>query len=217
MTLAVWLLASDLGGDDTRGSTRDRPTDSQEGDTPVDPRALAIRDGDMAVFEIVYKGYFTLLCDFAVRYLRSMADAEELAQDVFRRLWERRVTLTGRERFPAYLLGAVRHRAIDALRHQRVMRAHDHAQGEHPPAFGAIPPVPDHDVSEALLADAVDRVLAALPEVGRQVLLLRWKHQLSYAEIGEALGISEGAARVQASRAFKVVKPYLQPLLDQLV
>jgi RNA polymerase sigma-70 factor (ECF subfamily) len=48
----------------------------------------------------------------------------------------------------------------------------------------------------------LERLLSLLPEGQRDVLVMFWLQDLSFAEIGEALGIKEGAARVRAHRAY---------------
>jgi RNA polymerase sigma factor (sigma-70 family) len=71
----------------------------------------------------------------------------------------------------------------------------------------------DAALIEAEATAAVERVLSRLSETPRRVLLLRWKHGLSYAEIAESLGISEGAAKVHATRGRQALAPYLRELL----
>src|SRR6266516_1446605 len=61
--------------------------------TDADERVWAdrIRAGDMDAFEMLYRGYWQRLYAFAFRYVHSKEDAEEVAQDVFFRIWRGRV------------------------------------------------------------------------------------------------------------------------------
>jgi RNA polymerase sigma-70 factor (ECF subfamily) len=171
-----------------------------------------IRDGDVGAFELLYRTYFVPLWEFAYRYLQDRDVAQDVVQDVLLALWERRQSLTGDEHIPPYLYAAVRYRALDALRKVRISeRARDtmlHAAATSQPSVAS-----DTALIEAEAIAAVERVLSRLPETPRRVLLLRWKHGLSYAEIAESLGISEGAAKVHATRGRQALAPYLRELL----
>src|SRR5260221_9422481 len=90
-----------------------------------------VRQGDHAAFETAFRAYYSELCAFAYRYLRSPALAEEAVHDVFARLWQMRGELQVRSGVKAYLYGAVRHRAISLLRRRMLEEAwHVHAARE---------------------------------------------------------------------------------------
>lgn len=80
--------------------------------------------------------------------------------------------------------------------------------------MAAIPGTPDERVQHRELIATVGRVVAALPEPRRTALLLRWKEQLPYVEIGRVLGVSEVAAQRLVTRARLTVKLHIGPLLD---
>lgn len=74
-------------------------------------------------FELLFRHHYGALCTFALRYVRERSIAEELVQDLFADLWTRRKAWTprpGSER--AYLLAAVRNRALNLRRRQAVER-----------------------------------------------------------------------------------------------
>jgi RNA polymerase sigma-70 factor (ECF subfamily) len=66
----------------------------------------------------------------------------------------------------------------------------------------------DEDVRMRQVRDAID----SLPESQRMVIHLHRFEELSYAQIGEALGVSEGAARIRAFRAYATLRERLLPL-----
>lgn len=170
-----------------------------------------IRDGEVAAFELLYRTFFVPLWEFARRYVQSADVAQDVVQDVLIALWERRTLLTGQERIPPYLYAAVRYRALDAVRQGRVRQASRDLVAESLPQSHAFSTEAGLAESEAVAA--AEQALSRLPEGPRRVLLLRWKHGLSFAEIAEALGISEGAAKVQATRGRQALAPYLRELL----
>ena len=82
-----------------------------------------IRAGDARAFEALFRAYVDSLCSFAYSYTDSQSAAQEIVQDLFCRLWERRDTLDVPRNVNAYLYGAVRNRAINYLRTRYVERA----------------------------------------------------------------------------------------------
>src|SRR5438094_309332 len=81
-----------------------------------------IRAGDADALATVFRSYYTELCAFGYRYVRSRALAEDLVHDVFAQIWAEHEQWQIRDHLKAYLYGAVRNRAISALRRQLVAR-----------------------------------------------------------------------------------------------
>lgn len=166
-----------------------------------------IRTGDADALDSVFRSYYAELCAFAYRYTRSRAQAEDLVHDVFAQLWAERERWQVRDRLKAYLYGAVRNRAISALRRQVVERSwEDRVRASHLAA-------PAHTLNPALgeleredLARVVQEVLGALPERCRLAVTLRWQRQFSYGEIAEAMGISVNTVEVYITRACRAVR-----------
>jgi RNA polymerase sigma-70 factor (ECF subfamily) len=214
MTVALDFRA---GRDDPSSTPPRRDITRTEAQTEASPSTVdtsllaRVREGDVDAFERLYRSYFTPLWEFAYRYVRDADIAKDVVQDVLLSLWNRRSSLTGAERIPPYLYVAVRYQAINALRRSSIdRRARDVASAAQPMSA----PAPDADVAQADEESAVERALARLSDNARRVLLLRWKHGLSFAEIAESLGISEGAAKVQATRARQALAPYLQQIIN---
>lgn len=165
-----------------------------------------IRGGDEAACEALYRRYHEPLWRFAYRYVRCADAAEEIVHDVFLALWRDRAACDVAGPIRAWLYGAVRHHALNHLRHERVVTRFSEQVGTHAAdaevtAMGA-PPPDVHDALEAGdLADAVHRALAALPERRRLAMTLRWKHDLSSAEIARVLGTTDASVRVLLTRA----------------
>jgi len=138
---------------------------------------------------------------YAARLLRSSDRAVDVVQDVFAQLWEQRTTLSIRDTLRGYLYTTVRHRALSALRHdQVVLRAH--GEVEDPLAWSGkvIAPGPDPLIDQERLR-ALRNALTALPQRGREVVVLRWFHALSHAEVAATLGISKETVHVHLTRA----------------
>jgi RNA polymerase sigma-70 factor (ECF subfamily) len=172
-----------------------------------------ICSGDRAAFDALYLAYAPLLFDRAFSLIGSRADAEELVQDVFIAVWQRRDGWAREGSVAGYLLRAVRNRAFNHLRHRRVVRRLEEAMPHDEsvvPGMGEPARSPDQLAAANELEALVQQAIDALPERRRLALTLRLVHQMSFAEVGEVMQISEKAAFILVSRA----RASLQPLLD---
>lgn len=151
--------------------------------------------------------------------MRSRDVAEEIVQEVFLGLWRDRRRWHLRTTARAWLYTAVRHQALNHVRHERVVAqfrdrvgvapgatATDHAgDGESGGAahggLGGGAPDPHAALEARELDERVDRALALLPERRRVAMLLRWKHDLSAGEIARVLDTTPDSVRVLLSRA----------------
>jgi len=175
-----------------------------------------VRRGDTAAFEHIFMVYYNRLCLFAETYVISAQIAEELVDDVFCSIWERRAEWDVRHGLKAYLYGSVRNRALKNLARDRVAgQVRDEAEREEralamgQPAVGA-----DDLVAAGELGEAVTRALSALPPRCRQTYLLHRQHQLSYAEIAATMGISTKTVENHLARALKALRMSLADWLS---
>lgn len=87
---------------------------------PVGTVLARIRAGDQDAFASLYRTLYTILWRIAILVTRSAPTAEEIVQDVFLTLWDRRETLDVDADIRVYLAAAVRNRAHDLSRHRTV-------------------------------------------------------------------------------------------------
>jgi RNA polymerase sigma-70 factor (ECF subfamily) len=157
-----------------------------------------LRTGDESACESLFLAHHEALWRFAYGYVRSTAIAEEIVQDVFLALWRDRADCEITASMRAWLYAAVRNHALNHLRHERVVaRLADHgiAREQTEPA------VAETTIVAEELDRAVIEALAALPERRRVAMTLRWKHDLTPAEIARVLGTTPEAVRVLLTRA----------------
>lgn len=171
----------------------------------------ALKSGDPAAFATLFRRYYDALCAFAEGLVASSDDAEEVVEEVFVRLWERRDRLNVRVSVKAYLYSATRNQALNQLRRvatekrwvDRVVRV-----GE-TPGLGEAPPGVVEALYAADLARAVEAAIPKLSERCRQVFLLHRRHGLTYAEIADSLGISPKTVENHLGRALKELRGLL--------
>lgn len=168
-----------------------------------------LRQGDRDAFDAAFRAHYATLVGVAERIAGERAVAEELAQDVMLELWRRHQTLSIDESLRAYLVRAARNRALNHVRHERmVVRTAPRAAGE----TVTQPDAPAH-LAEAEMQAALRDAVASLPERCREVFELSRGQGLRYAEIAAALGISVKTVEAQMGKALRVLRERLAPFL----
>jgi RNA polymerase sigma-70 factor (ECF subfamily) len=163
--------------------------------------AEAIRTGDEAAYEALFRAYYVRLCAFANRLVAAPDIAEELAQDVFVKLWRNRAGWRVRSSVRAYLYSAVRNTALNHLARRRTEQSH-------PPLASdlASPPVGTARLEEEHIARELAAAIERLPPRCREVIELRWRHQLKHAEIAHIMGISIKGVENQLARGLLALR-----------
>ena len=135
--------------------------------------------------------------------MHSRDAAEEVIQDLFLHLWERRHEWEPAVPLNIYLFRAARNRAIDYLRHQRVETEFQQRVAQRrDEGFEPRPPLRGDEAAQgAELEDAIERAVSALPPRCQEVFRLNRYHYLSYAEVAEVMQISTKTVEVQMGRA----------------
>ena len=174
-------------------------------EAPTDDELVArVVDGDVDAFATLAERYKRPVYTLAYRMLGNAADAEDAAQETFVRAYTRLATYQPGGKFGAWLAAICAHWCIDHLRRARAVPLESVATG--PRAL----PIGERQQPEALALRAERRLevrdwLARLPAPYRRVLVLRYWHELSYAEIGRALGEPVSTVRMRLFRARKAL------------
>jgi RNA polymerase sigma-70 factor (ECF subfamily) len=168
--------------------------------------AERIRAGDHAAFTTLVERYYDRVVRVASAVLRSSDGAQDVAQDVFVRLWNRRAALDPAQLTTTYVLAMAHHRALDEIRHGRIRERHQVRIVERPPMTS----VPS-DNDEQLRIEMVQAVVAALPSRWQLALQLRFQEQLSFSELAMVLEITSNAAHQLVHRAVRELRRRLGP------
>ena len=161
----------------------------------------ALRDGDENAYEALFREYYTQLCQFAYRYVRSPEAAEEVVQEVLGALWLRRGEIAVRVSIKSYLYGAVRYRALNLVARNKVEATWlAQALQNGAPALATERAADDQIVIDEQVS-ALKHAVSELPPKRRSVFVLRSTTQMSYAEIAEVLQTSVKNVEVQLRRA----------------
>jgi RNA polymerase sigma-70 factor (ECF subfamily) len=206
------LFASDRGDPDTRppraGTTRQPAVPSRVPSHEPDRTLVQrVREGDVIAFEMIYREHYAMLCTLAHRYVHAPDIAEELVQEVLSTVWTRRAEWSVSESIRAYVLGAVRHAALNHLRRARVELRWEHTVEAGAAELARTDASVGSERTE--IATLVHGALAELSEGRRTVVTLRWLDGLSYAEIASVLGTSAKAVEVQLYRTLRALRAQL--------
>lgn len=158
-------------------------------------------------FEKLFRTHYAALVTFASGMVASMDAAEDLVQEVFIAVWRRRAELPPAAVARAYLYKAVRHRALNALRHDRIARESAESS-ERPFAVASV----EDDLILGETESAVRAAIAGLPERARLMFTLSRDQGLTYAEIASVTGVSVKTVETQMGRALRALRESLAAL-----
>jgi RNA polymerase sigma-70 factor (ECF subfamily) len=164
-------------------------------------RMLAFRDGDLRAFDELFERWSGRLLRYLDRILRDTAAAEELVQEVFLRVHRARERYQPDARFSTWLYRIATNLALNELRRPRRRDPHESVDDEAGPVLAAATPAPDDVAHARRVGEDVEGALAELPERQRAALWLAAVDGLSYAEVAEALEVSEKAVKALVHRA----------------
>jgi len=159
--------------------------------------------GDRDAFEMIIRTHSRTLFAIAYGILQNREETEDAVQDALIKAWKSRWRVRDPEKFPAWLCMIARHRARDVFRKHRTTPLSDE--------------ISEQIESEAIDATSLDRqlhsALAALPEVHRSALMLRYFDEMDYRTIENTLGLTNGALRGILGRALAAMRKQLRPAL----
>lgn len=172
--------------------------------------------GNDAEFEALFRAHYAPLCAFVSRMIGSRAVAEELVQEVFLYLWEHRATWSAHTSVRTYLFTSARNATLNYRRREKLEERATHADEGTIALFTRSQLEIEREVALAEFERAVKRAITQLPRRCGEVYALSREQYLSYAEIGEVLGISTKTVEVHMGRAFKLLRKHLAPYLRDM-
>jgi len=172
-----------------------------------------LKSNDEAAFNEIYKRFQGLLYVYASRITREENEAEDIVQEIFIYLWDKRSTLA-LDNLSAWLYQAVRYRFFDRLDRLKVRTHHRTSlqsfldQGNYNP---------DEYVRERELVQQIEKGIAALPVKMQEIFTLSRKEQLSHKEIAARLNLSEKTVKNQVHNALRILKTRIGVFLSLVV
>ncbi len=167
---------------------------------------------DIASFEKLFRSLHSSLVLSAYRILNDKARAEDVVQDVFLKLWQKRDEISVSENLPAYLHRAVTNHAINIYK-QQYSRLIQHADEIPELKVAGSTEMADSATLAAELNDRIEKAISTLPDSSRGVFLLSRFEEMSYKEIADKLEISVKTVEKHMTNALKHLRKFLPSLL----
>jgi RNA polymerase sigma-70 factor (ECF subfamily) len=186
---------------------------------------LDVKAGDEASFELLLRKYRTPLVNFLYRMVRDTAVAEDLAQEVFLRVYRAREDYAPRAKFTTWMFRIATNLALNSVRdnrHRRMEISMDQPadSGEEDARPLEVPdraPSVEQELVARSRAAMILRAIHSLPEKQRAAVLLHKYQELDYDEIARVLECSESALKSLLFRAYETLRVELAPLVSPTV
>ena len=183
---------------------------------------LDVKAGDDASFNLLLQKYRTPLINFLFRMVRDSATAEDLAQEVFLRVYRARKQYSPSAKFTTWLFRIATNLALNSVRdnRHRQMDVSIDAPVEEDEAPLQLPAREmriDEHMIERDRAEFIRQAISSLPEKQRVAVLLHKYEEMDYAEIAKILECSESALKSLLFRAYETLRVQLAPLVAQSV
>ena len=178
---------------------------------------LRVSEGDDSGFSLLIEKYRKQMVHFMFRMTRNQAVAEELAQEVFLRVYRSRQTYRAEAKFSTWLYRIATNLGVNHARDTKYERTAQNVYLDQPdPETGTSPDVADStpNVEQDLVREermsAIRKHVMALPERQRTAVLMHKYQDMDYKEIGAVLKLSESATKSLLFRAYQTLRENLK-------
>lgn len=183
----------------------------------------AILAGDQRQFHELIRPFERSVYMMALSMLRNEAEAEEVAQEAFLRAFRNLAKFRAESKFSTWLISITLNEARSRLRRRQIVKiesldAPEEGQGHVTPALlRDWREIPSEALERGEIRLMLRRAIEDLPEIYREVFVLRDMEEMSVNEVAEATGLSVSAVKVRLHRARLMLQKRLAPELKSCV
>ena len=179
---------------------------------------LRVKEGDEEALALLIGKHQDAVVGTVAKMLGSGSDAEDIAQQVFVRIWKSAKKYKPRAKFTTYMFTIMRNLVFNETRRRKIRK--QVSIEEQNEEWGAQitdtqNKSPDEASLQSELYQAIDKAIANLPEKQRMAVILRRYENTSYDDIAKIVGLSVSAVKSQLFRARVTLKEELEQYLDQ--
>ena len=162
-----------------------------------------IKKDDQAAFELLFDRYNGLLISHVYQKIPDISEAEDVVQDIFFKLWERRNEIAC-DNIAGYLFTAARNKVLNIIKHRQVIVRYENDFKR----FAAAHPINDteHQLEKKELEAILDAEINKLSPRMRQVFLMSRQQQLSHQQIADQLGITKFTVNDHIKASLRILK-----------
>ena len=169
-----------------------------------------VAEGDETAFRILYDHYRKKIYALGLFLARSESQAQELVQDVFLKIWEKRAQLREIDHFNAWLRTIARHTAINYLR----AKAMERLRLDQMPARESSRCFTEDDVADREYSSLLQAAVYQLPPQQQKVYILHRQKGLSHEAVAEQLDISVLTSKKYMKLALRSIRVFLEHRMD---
>lgn len=168
------------------------------------------KDDELAYqqFKLVFIQYYSALCNYAYTFTKDFHDSEDIVQELFLRIWDKKQDLISSESIRYYLFTSVRNNSLSFIQNKKKLLGTD-AFELHAKAMEVMPA----EASEARPSNELSMInqgVALLPPRCKEVFLLSRIGNLPYKEIAKSLNISVKTVENQISKAIRILRNFIK-------
>ena len=171
---------------------------------------LRVREGDEPSFVILLEKHRNSVIHFLYRMIQNQAIAEELAQEVFLRVYRSRESYEPTAKFTTWLFRITTHLALNHVRDRRKDKLHDSLDEKMEDSAPRQLADRVANIEERMLGDArlaeIRQAIEQLPEKQRGAVLMHKYQEMEYSQIAGILGCSESAVKSLLFRAYEALR-----------
>jgi RNA polymerase sigma-70 factor (family 1) len=168
-----------------------------------------IRAGNEKAFEALFRHYYPQLCFYATQILKNPSAAEEIVQELFVRLWEKRKETEIEISLKNYLFRAAKNHCLNFIKHNQIRNEYSQKVLAESEPYSA----ENEFESQTELFRKIEESISALPEKRQEIFRLSRQEGLKYREIAEKMNISIKTVETQMGLAIKILREKLRDFL----
>jgi RNA polymerase sigma-70 factor, Bacteroides expansion family 1 len=169
-----------------------------------------IKKSDEKAFETLFRTYYKSLCLFAYKILKDNVTAEEIVQDIFYYVWEKREDLELTTSVKSYLFKSVYNNSLKNIRHQKIVKNYEAKAIIEGPSFE----LQENYAEIGEMMHVIQLTLEQVPERTREIFELNRNEGLKYQEISEKLNIS---IKTVEAHMTSILKQFRENLKDYMM
>jgi len=165
-----------------------------------------VRKGDEKAFETLFRTYYNSLCLFAHKILKDNEVAEEIVQDIYYYVWEKRETLELTTSVKSYLFKSVYNNSLKYIRHQKIVKNYESKVEREDQPFE----LQDNYAEIGEILHIIKFTLEQVPDRTREIFELNRNEGLKYQEISDKLNISVKTVEAHMTSILKLFRENLK-------
>ena len=174
-----------------------------------------LKAGDRGEYEKIFYEFYDVLFSLAKQYLLNEADAEEIVQDAYMKLWEVRLTMNEQSNIKNFLYTLVKNNCLNQIRNKqnaaRLISNYQYFELKY--NYEALEKVGENFLDFQELKDKIDQAILELPDDLRIVFEMNRFRDMRYKDIASELDLSEKAVEARMTKALKILRSELKDYL----